>query len=375
MSIGSTTIKLGLAGALASFMVLTAAPTVSAMPIAKPVPGTEVQFPKGTWSGLPQLGPDGKVRQCILIALRQRAGRDGPVDTRFALNISRGSGLVITIQDDAMPTEDVLDDQAEIVIDGRTFPAVGFPVGTLFAFHPGEAADTLAALAKAKKIRLRSDGAGIDSSPITIGLPNEALDWLKQCGETFDIAVDKPSDPKARELPAPRIRSPKIVMLPVTPAGPAGITDKQKIEGWDASELRNGDGTVAACLIRRHYMTGSEPGSRMLATFFIVSRKNGLTMMLKDSSRNAPEGEAVEASLTFGNQPFPSFTAKVWGPDEIGIKPEHGMAFAALLENGGRATFKAAGGDQMEFPVQASVVPWLRACARRNGMTMEPMAQ
>jgi hypothetical protein len=43
--------------------------------------------------------------------------------------------------------------------------------------------------------------------------------------------------------------------------------------------------------------------------------------------------------------------------------------------NGARATFKETGADQLDFPVQASAVAWLRACARRNGFAMEPVAQ
>jgi hypothetical protein len=31
----------------------------------------------------------------------------------------------------------------------------------------------------------------------------------------------------------------------VTPAGPPGVEDKQKIEGWDASELRNRNGIAS----------------------------------------------------------------------------------------------------------------------------------
>src|SRR5260221_3036946 len=110
----------------------------------------------------------------------------------------------------------------------------------------------MAALGKATQIRLRSDGAGIDSSPIAIDLPAEALNWLKQCGQTFEIPIDKATDPNAPDLPTPRARSPKIAMLLSTPAGPPGITDKHKIDGWDASQLRTGDGTIVACMILRH---------------------------------------------------------------------------------------------------------------------------
>jgi hypothetical protein len=368
----SHTIRSAIAGILACLMAVTGA---SAGPSEKPVAGQQVRFPRGTWSALPQLGPDGKVRQCVLVSLRQRAGRDGPIDTRFALNISRGAGLAIGIHDDGLPTEDVLDDQAEVTIDGRSFPAVGFPVGTLFVFHPGDAAGALTMLGKATQVRLRSEGAGIDSGPITIGLPPEALNWLKDCGRTFDIAIDKPTDPNAPELPTPRVRSPKIAVLPPTPAGPPGISDKQKIQGWDASELRNGEGHIIVCFIRRHYAMGSEPGSRTLGTFLMVSRLKGLTMMLKDSKLDQVEGKPVEASLKVGDRPFADFSAQVLGHDEIGIFPAHGSAFAAALAIGERATFKPANGDQLDFPVQPSALAWLRACARRNGIGLEPTGQ
>ena len=209
------------------------------------------------------------------------------------------------------------------------------------------------------------------SGTIKIDLAPDALSWLKQCGKTFDIAIDKPTDPNAPDMPTPRPRSPKIAFLPATPAGPPGMSDKQKIEGWDASELRNNDGSVVVCMIRRHYVTGSEPDVRRLATFFMASRAKGLTMMLKDSIRQATEGEAVEASLKMDDKPFPPFIASVLGPDEVGITPQHGAALAAALENGGRAIFKTDNGYQLEFPVQAGVIPWLRACARRNGIPIE----
>jgi hypothetical protein len=374
MFVGSTRLRSRIGGALASVIAATAS-SVGAAPVEKPVAGQQVRFPNGYWSALPQVGPDGKVRQCVLVALRQRAGNDVPVDTRFALNISRGAGLVFTIQDDGLPTEQVLDDQAEVMIDGRAFPAVGFPIGTAFVFHPGDAAGALTAVGKATQVRLRSDGAGVDSGAITIDLPTEALGWLKQCGKAFDIAIDKPTDPDAPETPVPRSRSPKIAIMPATPAGPPGIEDKQKIEGWDASELRNRDGSIIVCYIRCRYVTGSEPGSRTLGTFLMVSRLKGFTMMLKDSNLNLPEGQPVEATLKLGSEPFTAFSAHVLGQDEIGIFPQHGAALAAALETGARATFKTTTGDQLEFPVQAGVVPWLRACARRNGIAIEPAGQ
>src|SRR5689334_2247496 len=138
-------------------------------------------------------------------------------------------------------------------------------------FHPGDAAGALDALGKARQVRLRSDGGGVDSGPIEINLPQEALNWLKACGKTFDIAIDKVTDPAAPVLPAARARSPKTLMMAATNAGPPGMDDKQKIDGWDASELRNNEGQIIVCIIRRHYYAGSEPGARHLATFLMVS--------------------------------------------------------------------------------------------------------
>ena len=54
--------------------LLLAIPAAFAAPVGKPVAGQQVRFPNGTWSGLPQVGPDGKVRQCVMVALRQRIG-------------------------------------------------------------------------------------------------------------------------------------------------------------------------------------------------------------------------------------------------------------------------------------------------------------
>jgi hypothetical protein len=293
-----------IAAALTTLLAL-ATPALAA-PAGKPVAGQQVRFPNGTWSALPQTGPDGKVRQCVLVALRQRTGSNRPIATRFSINISRGTGLAIMIQDDGLPTEQVLDDQAELSIEGRAFPAVFFPIVTALVFHPGDAEGALAALGRATQVRLRSDGGGIDSGAIKIDLAPETLSWLKQCGKTFDIAIDKPTDPNAPDMPTPRPRSPKIAFIPATPAGPPGMADKQKIEGWDASELRDNDGSIIVCMIRRHYVTGSEPDARRLATFFMASRVKGLTMMLKDSIRHGAEGEAVEASAEDGRQAVPT---------------------------------------------------------------------
>src|SRR5882672_9566654 len=106
-------------GALALLIAATTPSFADAAPVEKPVAGQQVRFAKGFWSAVPQVGPNGNVRQCVLVALRQRAGKDGPVDTRFAINISRGAGFVVTMGDDGLPTEQVLDDQAELLIDDR----------------------------------------------------------------------------------------------------------------------------------------------------------------------------------------------------------------------------------------------------------------
>lgn len=365
----------------AALAVIVAANLALPAPAAtadNPVAGRQVRFPQGVWSALPQVGPDGKVRQCVLVAPRQRNKAGGKVDTVFVLNISHGSGLSITLMDDAMPSERVLDDQAEIVIDGRSFPAVAFPVGNAFALHPGDAEGMLAALGKAHDVTLRSDGAGVDSGPIALDLPADALSWLKQCGKTFDIAIDRPTDPNAPEIPAARPRSPKIAVMQPTPAGPPGMEDKQKIEGWDASELRNSEGAIVACFIRRRYLIGTDAPApaRRLGIFLIVSRAKGLTMMLKDSKLNRPEGQAIEATLKIGNAPFEGFSAQVQGSDEIGLFPQRGAALAEAIETGSVLAMKAKTiEDNYEFSVQPGVIGWLRACARRNAIAIEPARQ
>jgi hypothetical protein len=97
----------------------------------------------------------------VLVAKRSRAGRAGPVGSRLRMIISRGAGFAFG-PGDVLP-EQILDDQAEIVVDdGRVFPAVGFTVGpNNFAFHAGDAAAVLAALEKTSRLTLRSDGGAI----------------------------------------------------------------------------------------------------------------------------------------------------------------------------------------------------------------------
>jgi hypothetical protein len=339
----------------------------------KPVAGKTVHFPAGYWSGLPETGPDKKVRQCVLAAKRARgAGGDG-IDTTLSLIVGRGAGLALAISDNKLPPERILDDQAEVVVGDRAFPATAFTAGSdTLAFHPGDAAGVLAGLDKVATLRLRSDGAGINSGAMRLDLPADALAWLKLCGKQFDIALDRPTDPKAGDVPTPRPRSPEVASAQPTAAGPPGIEDKQKISGWDASELRSSDGKIAVCFIRQHYRIGSGASARFIGTFLMVSRAKGLTMMLKDSSLNLPEGKPVEATLAVDNKPYPDFTARMLGSDEIGIFPQHGLELARALADGVPVTFDARKLEKMEFPVPSGILPWLRACARRSGIGFEP---
>jgi hypothetical protein len=358
-----------------SAVLVSVADAGSSAPAAleKPVPGKTVHFPDGYWSGLPETGPDKKVRQCVLVAKRARgAGGDG-IDTALSLTIGRGSGLAIAIGDDKLPSERVLDDQAEIVIGDHAFPATAFTVRSdTLAFHPGDAAGVLSALEQAATLRLDSDGAGIKSGAMTLDLPGEALSWLKQCGRQFDIALDRPTDPNAGDIPTPRPRSAEMASAKATAAGPPGIEEKQKISGWDASELRSSDGKIAVCFIRQHYRIGSGPSARFIGTFLMVSRAKGLTMMLKDSSLNLPEGQPIDATLAIDKKPFTDFSAHVLGSDEIGVFPQHGLELARALGDGVPVTFDAPKLEKMEFPVPSGILPWLRACARRSGIGFEP---
>jgi hypothetical protein len=337
-----------------------------------PIAGKTVHFPDGTWSGLPETGPDKKVRQCVVVAKRPRAAPDGALDTALSVIISRGPGLAFALSDGKIPPDAILDDQAEIILGDHRFPAVAFTVGSeTLALHPGDAAGVLAALEKTNTLRLRSDGDGLDTGAIALDLPGDVLGWLKQCGKQINIAVGGPSDPG--DLPVPRPREPEIASGRPTVTGPAGIEDKQKISGWDASELRGPEGNVLVCMIRRHYATGSEPGARRIATFLMVSRARGLTMMLKDTNNKLPGDETVDATLTIDKKPFDGFSARVLGSDEIGIFPQHGAALEQALGDGVTVVFTSPKvSDDMTFPVLSGVVPWLRACARRWGIAMEP---
>jgi hypothetical protein len=336
----------------------------------KIVPDKTLNFANSDWSGLPETGPDKKVRQCVVTAKRVRTGGGGNIDTALSVIISRGSGLVFAISDGKMPPERILDDQAEAVADDHAFPAVAFTVGSsTLAFHPGDAAGALAALEKITTLRLRSDGAGVDTGPIAINLPPDVLGWLKQCDKQFDIAIDRPTDPKAGPLPVPRPRSPEIASVDPTPAGPPGIEDTQKISGWDASELRGFDGKIAVCFIRQHYaIKGS---AHVIGTYLMVSRAKGLTLMVKDSILKLSEGQDIPATLKIENKPFAGFAAHVLGGDEIGIFPQHGLALADALGDGVAVAFDAQKIEKLEFPIPSGIVPWLRACARRSGIAFE----
>ena len=126
-------------------------------------------------------------------------------------------------------------------------------------------------------------------------------------------------------------------------------------------------------MIRRHYATGSEAGARQIATFLMVSRAKGLAMVLKDTNNKLSEGDAVDATLTIDEKPFDGFSARVLGSDEIGIFPLHGAALAQALGDGVTVVFKSPKvNDDLTFPILSGVVPWLRACARRWGLEMEP---
>jgi hypothetical protein len=364
-------------GAAVCLIVAAGSTSQAANKTAKPealIAGKTVHFPDGYWSGLPETGPDKKVRQCVVVAKRPRAAADGTIDTALSVIISRGVGLAFALSDGKIPPDAILDDQAEIILGDHTFPAVAFTVGSeTLALHPGDARVVLSALEKTNTLRLRSDGDGLDTGAIALDLPADVLGWLKQCGKQFDIAIGRPTDPNAGDLPVPRPRAPEIDSGRPTAAGPAGIEDKQKISGRDASELRRPEGNVLVCMIRRHYATGSEPGARRITTFLMVSRAKGLTMMLKDTNNKLPGGETVDASLTIDKKPFDGFSARVLGSDEIGIFPLHGAALEQALGDGVTVVFKAPkASDDMAFPVLSGVVPWLRACARRWGIAMEP---
>ena len=373
----------GLLGAALLSVAAPAGAQKAPAPAEKPTANKQVRFPVGTWAAVPQVGPNGKVRQCVMVSFRTRQGAGGDgIETRFSINISTGAGLAIAILDDKLPSsEDVLDDQAEVVVGDRSFPAVAFTVANSnsLASHPGDAAGVLAALAKAKTVRVRADGAGVDTGPIELNLPPDALAWLVACGKIFNIAVDRPTDPDAPPMPVPRPRSPEIAPAVPTAAGPPGIDDKQKIAGWDASELRSPDGRIAVCYIRQRYTLVTDmtkprdPNAPLFINSLMASRAMGLTMMLKNTGLHQPEGAPVEATLAIDGKPFTALSVHMLGHDEIGLFPAHGAALAQALGDGVTFSFKSPIYG-LDYAIPAGVVPWLRACARRNGIGFEPVA-
>ena len=107
--------------------------------------------------------------------------------------------------------------------------------------------------------------------------------------------------------------------------------------------MRGSDGRVAVCMIRQHCVTAGSV-AYFVATFLMVSRANGLILMLKHSTLDRPEGQPVEGAFAIDGKPFFGFKSRMLGYDEVGIFPKAG---------------------KMEFPIPAGVVPWLRACSRR----------
>lgn len=342
----------------------------------RPEADKAVHFPDGSWAAIPQAGPDGKVRQCLLVAFRDRKTDHGQLQTRFSLLIGRGAGFAISVTDDELPSEQILDDQAEIWIDNKAFPADAFSMGPgsqakSLALHPGDVAGVLAALGKAKQVTLRSDGAGIDTGLITLQLPGDALDYLKSCGKKFDIALDHATDPDAPVMPVPRPRSPRVVPAAEPASALPGIDDIQKVDRWDASELRAGDGTIDTCYIRRIYSSGKGANVQASVIGLIVARDGGLRVLLKDTNLKLVNDQPLDATLTANGKPVDGITAKATAPNQIFVFPSHGKAFAAMLDYGNDFAFKSKAVG-MEFTVGGSVMGWARACARRSGIEIEP---
>jgi hypothetical protein len=335
-----------------------------------------VHFADGLWSAIPQAGPDGKVRQCLLVAFRDRPTSHGPLQTRFSLLIGRGAGFAISVTDDELPSEQILDDQAEIWIDNKSFAADAFSMGPgspakSLAMHPGDVSGVLAALGKAKQVTLRSDGAGVDTGLITLQLPGDALDYLKSCGKKFDIALDHPTDPAAPVMPVPRPRSPRVVTVSQPASALPGIDDVQKVDRWDASELRAPDGTIDTCYIRRIYSSGKGADRQATVVGLVLDRGGGLRMLLKDTNLKLTRDQPLDATLTANGKAVDGIAAKITGPNEIFLFPNHGKAFAALLDYGNDFNFKSTAVG-MEFTIGGSVMGWARACARRSGIEIEP---
>jgi hypothetical protein len=160
--------------------------------------------------------------------------------------------------------------------------------------------------------------------------------------------------------------------LRVTAAASAITADELKSAGWNVSELRTPDGKIVACYITRHYTP--PPEGRNVMTALMAGRGTGLSLLLADSSLKLADGAPLEATFTIGGKPFTGFSARVRDKDEIGIYPDRGTALLAAIEHDGLLDFRSSA-VALVFPFDAGAVSWLRACARRNGIAIEPDAQ
>ncbi len=75
------------------------------------------------------------------------------------------------------------------------------------------------------------------------------------------------------------------------------------------------------------------------------------------------------APIARPGKPFTGFSSQAISVDEIGFYPQHGPALA--FEDGDTFNFKTPVAG-IESTVSSGVVSWLRACARRNGIGIEP---
>jgi hypothetical protein len=106
-------------------------------------------------------------------------------------------------------------------------------------------------------------------------------------------------------------------------------------------------------------------------TALMAGRGTGLSLLVSDSSLKLAEGEPLEATFTIGGKPFTGFSARVRGTDEIGIYPDRGAALLAALDGDAMLDVRSKA-VALVFPFERDAVSWVRACARRNGITMEP---
>src|SRR5205814_2147433 len=114
---------------------------------------------------------------------------------------------------------------------------------------------------------------------------------------------DRPTDPDAPEMPKARPRSPRVLARAPTTDEMQGSAERQRVSGWDASEVRAADGTIAACYIRRLYSSGSGANRQTTATALMVDRNGGLRMALRDTNLNLTADQPLDATLTAGGKP------------------------------------------------------------------------